>query len=82
MRRPPPSRILSATSAIASLVVARAQGKLLDAPGIVREYGVTVHVAEAWMRQLPKIHNPGGVRKTFVLRRDLERLLEAATVAA
>ena len=54
----------------------------MDSASIQREYGVKAGVAEAWMRQLPKVHHPGGTRKVFIWRADLERLLEEATIAA
>lgn len=60
----------------------RANGRLIDCASIVREYGVTRSVAEAWVRQLPKIVNPGGVRKNYVRRADLDRLIDDATMAA
>lgn len=60
----------------------RPKGKLLDASGIVADYGVSQWVAEKWMRQLPKIVNPGGVRKTYVKRSDIERLVNESEQAA
>lgn len=60
----------------------RNASKLLDCSGIAREYGVSWETASKWMRQLPKIVNPGGVKKVYVRRKDLEALLERATMVA
>lgn len=54
---------------------------LLDRAGVMRELGVSRAAAEAWMRQLPKVEIDG-LRKTYVKRRDLERLVEEKTKAA
>ena len=51
------------------------QPKLLDCAAIAREYGVSRDTASKWMRKLPQIVNPGGVRKVMVWRKDLERML-------
>ena len=50
-------------------------GRLMDARTIRTELGVTRWTAAALMRQLPKVVVPG-IRKTWIRRRDLERLLE------
>jgi hypothetical protein len=50
-------------------------GRLLDAAGIARELGVTRGAAEAIMRALPKQTFPG-LRKVYITRTDLERLLD------
>jgi hypothetical protein len=49
--------------------------ELLDAKGLQAELGVTRAAAEAIMRQLPVIQIPG-LRKVYVCRPDVERLLE------
>lgn len=59
----------------------RADGRLLDCRAIMDEYGVSRAVAEAWIRQLPKVHQPGGVRKTYIRRQLLDDLLREAEVA-
>jgi hypothetical protein len=48
---------------------------LVDAKGLQAELGVTRAAAEAIMRQLPVIQIPG-LRKVYVCRPDVERLLE------
>jgi hypothetical protein len=55
--------------------------KLLDCRGIQRELGVKRATAEAVMRQLPKVQVPG-LRKTYVRREDVLRLLDEWTAAA
>lgn len=60
----------------------RRDSRLLDRQSIILEYGVTEHVADAWVRQLVKVHYPGGVRKDFVRRRDLDRMLKEAETRA
>lgn len=55
--------------------------ELLDCAKLARELGITRAAAEAIMRQLPKIQPPG-LRKTYVRRPDVERLLDEATRAA
>jgi len=60
----------------------RSDSALLDIAGVMRELGVTRAAAEAFFRKLPKVHQPAGLRKVYVRRRDLERLLEEHTVAA
>jgi hypothetical protein len=52
--------------------------KLLDARHLAAELGVTRGSAEAIMRKLPKVEIDG-LRKVFVRRSDVERLLEAST---
>lgn len=53
----------------------------MDCATIARELGVSRSVAEAMMRQLPKVRVPD-VRKVWVRRADVERLLSENTVAA
>jgi hypothetical protein len=55
--------------------------KLLDCRGIQRELGVKRATAEAIMRQLSKVQVPG-LRKTYVRREDVLRLLDEWTIAA
>ena len=55
--------------------------KLIDAAGLQRELGVKRASAEAIMRQLPKVTIPG-VKKIYVRRADVNRLLDENTVAA
>jgi hypothetical protein len=52
--------------------------QLLDAKHLAEELGVTRAAAEAIMRQLPTVQLPG-LRKTYVRRPDVERLLERCT---
>ena len=52
--------------------------QLLDARHLAGELGITRAAAEAIMRQLPIVQVPD-LRKTFVKRVDVERLLEACT---
>jgi hypothetical protein len=52
--------------------------QLLDARRLAQELGVTRAAAEATMRQLPKIEIPG-LRKVYVKRSDVERLLAEST---
>lgn len=54
---------------------------LLDCRGIRDELGVSRAAAEAIMRQLPKVVVPG-LRKVYVRREDVLRLVEQSTVAA
>jgi hypothetical protein len=54
-------------------------GRLLDAAAISRELGVTRAAAEAMMRHLPKVLVPG-LRKVWVRRDDLDRLLAESEV--
>ena len=54
-------------------------GRLLDAAGIVREYGVTRASAEALMRRVPKVAVPG-IRKVWVHRDAIDRLLAESEV--
>jgi hypothetical protein len=49
--------------------------ELLDAKQLQVELGITRAAAEAIMRQLPVIQVPG-LRKVYVRRPDVERLLE------
>lgn len=55
--------------------------RLIDCAGIVRELGVKRNIAEAIMRDMPKVTIPGK-RKVFVRRADVERRLEEWTQAA
>jgi hypothetical protein len=54
--------------------------ELLDAKGLQRELGVTRAVAEKLMRQLPIVQF-AGIRKVFVRRSDVERLIAERTFA-
>ena len=51
---------------------------LLDAKHLAAELGVARSSAEAIMRKLPKVEIDG-LRKVFVRRADVQRLLEAST---
>ena len=53
---------------------------LLDAKHLAAELGITRAAAEAIIRQLPVVQVPG-LRKVYVRRRDVEKLLEACTFA-
>jgi hypothetical protein len=52
--------------------------KLLDAKHLAAELGVTRAAAEAIMRKLPKVEIDG-LRKVFVKRSDVDRLLAEST---
>ena len=52
--------------------------ELLDAKHLAAELGVTRAAAEAIMRRLPIVQVPG-LRKVYVRRPDVERLLEEHT---
>jgi hypothetical protein len=52
--------------------------QLIDAKHLAAELGVTRASAEAIMRKLPKVEIDG-LRKVFVRRADVQRLLEAST---
>ncbi len=52
--------------------------ELLDAKDLRAELGVTRAAAEAIMRQLPAVEFPG-LRKVYVARGDVARLLEECT---
>jgi hypothetical protein len=54
---------------------------LLDCKGIQVELDVKRAAAEAIMRQLPKVVVPG-LRKTYVRRDDVLRLVDESTVSA
>lgn len=56
-------------------------GELVDNAGIRRWLGVTEAAADAMMRQVPKVIPPG-LRKVYVYRRDIEKLLERGMLAA
>jgi hypothetical protein len=55
--------------------------RLLDCKGIQVELDVKRAAAEAIMRQLPKVVVPG-LRKTYVRRDDVLRLVDESTVSA
>ena len=55
--------------------------RLIDCAGLQRELGVKRAAAEAIMRQLEKVQIPD-VRKVYVRRADVERLLDENTRAA
>jgi hypothetical protein len=52
--------------------------QLLDVKALRAELGVSRAAAEAIMRQLPTVQLPG-LRKTYVRRADVARLLEEST---
>lgn len=52
--------------------------ELLDAKALAGELGVTRAVAESIMRQLPVVQFEG-IRKTYVRRPDVARLIEERT---
>jgi hypothetical protein len=52
--------------------------ELLDAKHLAAELGITRSSAEAIMRRLPKVEIEG-LRKVFVRRDDVERLLAEST---
>jgi hypothetical protein len=54
--------------------------QLLDAKHLAAELGVTRAAAEKMMQSLPIVQLPG-LRKTYVRRPDVERLLERCTFA-
>lgn len=54
---------------------------LLDTRGIMREMGVTRKAAEAFMRRCPKVEVEG-LRKVYVKRDDLQRVVAESTRAA
>jgi hypothetical protein len=54
--------------------------QLLDAKHLAAELGVTRSAAEKIMQALPIVQVPG-LRKVYVRRSDVERLLEACTFA-
>jgi hypothetical protein len=52
--------------------------KLIDNAGLQRELGIKRAAADAIMQRVPKVTIPG-VKKTYVRRRDVERLLDENT---
>ena len=56
-------------------------GELVDNAGIRRWLGVTEAAADAMMRGVPKVNLPD-LRKVYVRRRELERLIDENTHAA
>jgi hypothetical protein len=54
--------------------------ELLDAKALQAELGVTRAAAEKIMRQVPKV-NIAGLRKIYVKRADVVRLIEERTFA-
>jgi hypothetical protein len=54
--------------------------QLLDAKHLAAELGVTRAAAEKIMQSLPTVQVPG-LRKVYVRRADVERLLERCTFA-
>jgi hypothetical protein len=54
--------------------------RLLDARHLAAELGITRAAAEKIMQALPIVQVPG-LRKVYVRRSDVERLLEACTFA-
>jgi hypothetical protein len=61
--------------------VSAALPKLIDSAGIQRELGIKRAAAEGIMRHLDKVQVPG-VRRVFVKRADVQKLLDESTVAA
>lgn len=55
--------------------------KLIDCRGLMDELGVKRNVAEAIMRELPKV-TVAGKRKCFVRREDVKRYIDERTQAA
>lgn len=51
---------------------------LLDTRGVMRELGITRAAAEAFMRRCPKVQ-VDGLRKVYVTRADLERVVNEST---
>jgi biotin operon repressor len=58
--------------------VSEALPQLLDAKHLASELGITRAAAEKIMRQLPKVEIPD-LRKVYVTRASVERLLREAT---
>ncbi len=56
-------------------------GELVDNAAIRRWLGVTEAAADAMMRRVPKVNLPD-LRKVYVRRRELERLIDENTRAA
>lgn len=56
-------------------------GELVDNAAIRRWLGVTEAAADAMMRRVPKVNVPD-LRKVYVRRRELERLIDENTRAA
>jgi hypothetical protein len=56
-------------------------GELVDNAAIRRWLGVTEAAADAMMRRVPKVNLPD-LRKVYVRRRELERLIDEHTHAA
>lgn len=52
--------------------------RLIDQRGIADELGVTRAAAERIMQQVPKVHVPG-LRKVYVKRDDVVRMIEEGT---
>ncbi len=52
--------------------------RLIDQRGIADELGVTRAAAERIMQQVPKVHVPG-LRKVYVKRDDIVRMIEEGT---
>jgi hypothetical protein len=59
----------------------RDTGLLLDTAGVARHLGVSWHVAEKTVRQLPKVRLPN-VSKVYVKAADLQRMIDENTKAA
>jgi hypothetical protein len=56
-------------------------GELVDNAAIRRWLGVTEAAADSMMRRVPKVNLPD-LRKVYVRRRDVERLIDENTCAA
>ena len=72
---PPPPTLPRTVNA---RTVAERLPRLIDRRGIADELGVTKAAAERIMRQLPKVHI-AGLRKVYVKRDDVRRLIEQGT---
>ncbi len=60
------------------VVTAELLPELVDAKRLQAELGITRAASEAIMRELPGVAFPG-LRKTYVKRRDVARLIDAHT---
>ena len=76
MRRPRRSKRISCPDCGGELA-----GELVDNAAIRRWLGVTEAAADAMMRRVPKVNLPD-LRKVYVRRRELERLIDENTHAA
>jgi len=79
-RRPPPTAVADATSALDRALVSDRLPELLDAKALQAELGVTRAAAEAIMRRVPIVQIEG-LRKTFVRRADVAGYIASRTFA-